>query len=297
MSLPSGISQLLRQRGHKIVSEGSDDDIFLPATEDGEILDAFKVLLYRLMRNDEVRKVLRDWAYGKTADEVPDVAIIESYMTLCSRFGARPTSEEAIRARYARTFEWYVSQLFIRELGARGSGFNIRLADANPDDEFDCIAVIDDGVVFVECKTGRGAIFREIAKFVRRDIELDADYSLFIFDRDYTFQREGEDTPRLSAEQARELGIESVNRVQASNQTCFRIDAVQTTYPVRPFLFACGAFGGLEDRIRYIIRYTRELQRRRRVVSPLFTVEWVQFISDDESPEAERPGSEETPSA
>src|SRR6266487_2728069 len=88
MSLPSGISQLLRQRGHKIVSEGSDDDIFLPATEDGEILDAFKVLLYRLMRNDEVRKVLRDWAYGKTADEVPDVAIIESYMTLCSRFGA-----------------------------------------------------------------------------------------------------------------------------------------------------------------------------------------------------------------
>lgn len=117
--------------------------------------------------------------------------------------------------------------------------------------------MIDDGAVFVECKTGRGVIFPEIAKFVRRDTGLDADYSLFIFDRDYTFQRDGEDTPRLSAEQARGLGIESINRVQASNQTFFRIDAVQTTYPIRPFLFACGAFGGLEDRIRYIVRYAR----------------------------------------
>ena len=105
--------------------------------------------------------------------------------------------------RYAKTFEWYISELLRREFAARASGFALRLKDADPSDEFDCVALLDEGIVFVECKTGRTEIYKDIAKFMRRDAELSAAYSFYLFDRDYTFQRQGDDVPKLDRERAR----------------------------------------------------------------------------------------------
>lgn len=166
-----------------------------------------------------------------------------------------------------------------REFAARASGFSMRLKDANPDDEFDCIALVDQGLVFVECKTGRDDLYGEVAKFVRRDTELSATYSFFVFDRDYTFDKGQDDTPRLTVKQANDLGISSIFKVTVGSQRFFHI-TVERDFAggVRGqrFFMACAAFGGFENRIRYMIRYTDMVQES--IARPdLFKVSLVQF--------------------
>jgi hypothetical protein len=97
------------------------------------------------------------------------------------------------------------------------------MKDADPDDEFDCVALLDSGVVFVECKTGKGDLYGEIEKFMRRDAELGAMHSFFVFDRDYTFNRGEDDTPRLSRQQAFDLGIQIISKVTVGTQRFFHI--------------------------------------------------------------------------
>jgi hypothetical protein len=133
----------------------------------------------------------------------------------------------------------------------------MRLRDGDPDDEFDCIALFDRGVVFVECKTGKGDIYPEIAKFIRRDAELDPNYSFFLFGRDYTFSREEEDLPQLTSEQAMKLGLEAIHEISVGPHRFFEILGFPNRGMQRYF-FTCPAFGGLEDRMRYMIRYCNE---------------------------------------
>src|SRR6266516_3605421 len=154
----SDISRLLKQRGHEVTKEGSERDILLPNHHDDlELIDSFKVVLYNLMRHDGIRKSLRDWAYENTSNRNVNSEYIESYIKLCKKFGRwSNNSPDAKRSRYANTFEWYVSELLRREFAARASGFHLRLKDADPGDEFDCIALLDRGIVLVECKTGKG---------------------------------------------------------------------------------------------------------------------------------------------
>lgn len=176
-----------------------------------------------------------------------------------------------------------MSELLRREFAARASGFGIRLKDANPEDEFDCIALLDKGLVFVECKTGRGDLYGEIAKFLRRDAELSATYSFFVFDRDYTFDKGQEDTPKLSAKQAADLDIQSIAKVTARGQEFFHINGERKWVGGRMggrYFMACTAFGGFESRIRYMIRYTNEVDETRAPSSNLFSVSRILFTED-----------------
>ena len=222
-SAHSHIARLLRQRGHEVTKQGSRRDILLPKNDDPQLVDAFETVLYNLMRRDSARKALRDWAYSNLSSDNAASQQIESYITLCERFGNWTShGDTANQSRYAATFEWYVSELLKREFGARASGFGIRLKDADPQDEFDCIALLDEGLVFVECKTGKGALYNEIAKFTRRDTELRASFSFFIFDRDYTFDKGQSDTPSITSQQAKSLGIDKISRVQVQGEEFLR---------------------------------------------------------------------------
>ena len=241
-------------------------------------------MLYSLMRRESVRKALRDWAYDNRSSDNSSFQLIESYINLCRKFGDWSSfSAAANQNRYAATFEWYVSELLRREFAARASGFGIRLKDADPEDEFDCIALLDKGLVFVECKTGKGDLYGEIAKFMRRDAELAATYSFFVFDRDYTFDKAQDDTPKLSARQASDLEVQSISKVTARGQEFFRIQGQQKWVGGRMggrYFMACTAFGGFESRIRYMIRYTNEVQETRAPSSDLFSVSWIPFTED-----------------
>jgi hypothetical protein len=214
-------------------------------------MKAFEEILYRMMRRDNFRKSIRNWAYGHTVHKEHEKRI-EAYVTLClahSEKGDPPDIDTQKQRLYATTFEWYISELFKREFDARASGFGIRLKDADPRDDFDCIALLDKGLVYVECKTGKGLIYEEIEKFARRDEELAANYSLYLFDRDYTFQREQDDLPSLSTDQADKLGVRKIEKISNGDCTFFMINAKTRSF------FASTSFDGLEVRIRHMIRY------------------------------------------
>lgn len=285
--MQSNIARLLRQRGHEVTREGSRHDIMLPENDDEELVSAFETVLYNLMRRDSARKALRDWAYRNNSSDNSAIQQIESYITLCRRFGDWTSQSDAEnQKRYAATFEWYVSELLKREFAARASGFGIRLKDADPDDEFDCIALLDAGLAYVECKTGKGTLYGEIAKFTRRDSEICANVSLFVFDRDYTFDKGETDAPRISGEQANALGLESISKIRVRGEEFFEIvgvnrrsDAEDEEIDTRFFL-ACTAFRGFESRVRYMIRYSSETQEEGRPLSNIFSLSPMPFAED-----------------
>lgn len=277
----SEISRLLKQRGHEVTKEGSDQDIFVPIRQDlePELVSSFKTVLYNLMRHDSFRRALRDWAYGRISESNQNLKYIESYVQLCERFGGWNNGAEAIQLRYATTFEWYVSELLSREFSARASGFGLRMKDADPGDEFDCIGLLDKGLTFVECKTGREGIYSQISKFIRRDAELGATYSFFVFDRDYTFVRTGDDIPQLSADQAYALGVQSIEKVIVGSHTFFQVQGLPVFRRGWRYFLVCSAFNGFEDRIRYMIRYVDQRQEAGPV-SSLFKVEAIPFAPE-----------------
>ena len=247
----SEIEKSLKQRGHEVIKEGVLRDLLLPRTNDAVIVQSFKEILYRMMSSDGLRKSIRNWAYGGTVHEEHEKRI-NAYSTLCLALSDRSEGKFIDKQRqglYAASFEWYISELFKREFGARSSGHGIRLWDADPRDEFDCIALLDKGLAYVECKTGKGHIYEEMETFARRDEEISANYSIYLFDRDYTFQKGPEDLPTLTASQAERLNVDKIEKISNNYVSFFIIEA-----SARSFI-ASTSFDGLEDRIRHVIRY------------------------------------------
>lgn len=247
------LAQALKQRGYEIISQGNETDILLPKTGDATILRALKEILYFLMKKESFRKNLRDWAYGN-APAKESLEIIRAYITICKVYDKSleeiEGNKDKMISKYAHTFEWYISELMHREFGAKCSGFNIHLTEVDPNDEFDCIALIDEGLVFIECKTGEGAIYAEVGKFVHRDEELAAAYSFFIFDREYTFsKKDKEDIPDIKSSEAKKLGLISMTKISADGAVFYSI--VSGT---RYFLATSG-FDNLDKRLRLMIRY------------------------------------------
>lgn len=247
----SEIAKSLKQRGHEVTKEGTERDLLLPATSDPVILNAFRDILYRMMQNDELRKSIRNWSYDSTVHET-HMDHIESYVKLCIAHSEKIGKIDIRKNKqllYASSFEWYTSELLRREFGASAAGFGIRLKDADPRDEFDCIALLDNGLVYIECKTGKGDIYEEIKKFIRRDEEVSATCSVYLFDRDYTFQKGKEDLPSLNIDQAEHLGVSKIQKISIGNCGFFNIISGDRHF------FASTSFDGLETRLRHMIRY------------------------------------------
>lgn len=247
---------LLRQRGHAVTQLGRDRDLLLPFHEITSIRSSFKEILYKLLRKDNFRKALRNWAYGGPVVEGRTTKLIDSYTGLCDAFGLDIKDDETRRRLYASTFEWFVSELFRREFSARATGFRIRLKDADPDDEFDCVALLDRGLVYAECKTGAGELYEDVRKFIRRDAEVNAEYSFFLYDRDYTFKRGKEDLPDLSSTRANSLGIGGIDRISGRGHSFFLVYGKHDDAAPSRYFLASSVFDHFEDRIRYMIRYS-----------------------------------------
>jgi hypothetical protein len=234
------LKKALMQRGQKISQLGSHKDVFLPQDNADNILLIFEEILYDLMLEPSFRAGLRDWSYGRTKNQK-----IEDYLTKCEGFNFPRKTQN----RYSGTFEWFICEVFKREFNAKASGFGIRLKDASPSDEFDCLAILDNGLIYAECKTGRDDFKKQVKKFVQRDAEVSATYSMLILDRDYIFNKNN-DQPLLNHEEAKKLGIISILKVEISNVTLYRINAVDNRY-----FFVFGGMKNLVEKIRYVIRY------------------------------------------
>lgn len=240
------LKQALLQRGHRITKFGSYKDIYVPQDSNPQILSAFEDMLYDLMTQPSFRSALRNWSFNSTIQSQPAKRQIEDYMKKCAGFDCPRKSQ----GRYSNTFEWFISEVIKREFGAKTSGFGIRLKDASPDDEFDCLAILDNGLLYTECKTGRTEIKTEIKKFAQRDAEVCANYSMLILDRDYVFKNDEEDAPMLTNQDAAALGIHNIANVKYKKTNLIRIDAVGNRY-----FFVFGGMKKLNDKIRYTIKY------------------------------------------
>ncbi len=239
------LTQALYQRGHKLITQGSLNDIFIPQSELQEIQQSFANILYNLMKRVTFRRKLRDWTFGKEPTE-----IIVSYLKLCKEFHKENKDFDRDQNKYSRTFEWFIGELLRREFGGRAAGFNIHLEDANKDDEFDSVALLDEGLFYAECKTGKGTLAQAVKKFVRRDKQLCAKYSLFIFDREYLFKRGAEDFPDFTHSQALKYGINFMERISKGSKYNF----TSVNCGDRYFL-VCNAFNKLDNNLRHMIRY------------------------------------------
>jgi hypothetical protein len=274
----STIETLLRQRGHEVTKLGQDKDILIPRINDADLSKVFKDLLFNLMLKASFKQSLRDWAYSNQPCLENKFDLVNSYLNIGSNFnkdfGKLRDNAELRRSCYATTFEWYISELMVRKFGARVSGFGICLKDASPDDEFDSISVIDDGLVFVECKTGKEILLRGVEKFLRRDKELSAAYSLYIFDRDWTFNKDHDDLPDIKMSEARNSGMVSLRRISYRGLSFYAVQSQE-----RWFL-AASAFSNLEDCIRHMLRYSFFNRQNLGLPHPGYTIDHIQFADD-----------------
>ena len=251
MEEESVLQRALMQRGHSISKIGSYKDIYVPQDCPHQILIAFEDMLYELMSQSSFRSALRNWSFNNKIQSSTAKVKIKDYIKKCSGFGFPKKSP----MRYSSTFEWFISEVIKREFGAKVSGFGIRLKDADPNDEFDCLAILDDGLFYAECKTGKVEIKTEIKKFVQRDVEVSAAYSMLILDRDYVFNKDHDDNPMITREDAISFGLHGISNVTYKSTNLVMIDAVKNRY-----FFVFGGIKQLNDKIRYTIKYANSLK-------------------------------------
>ncbi len=251
------------QRGHNIVKFGSYKEIFAPQDDNPQALLVFEDILYNLMMEDSFRAGLRNWAFDNKNLDKKTQEKVDSYIKKCYAFNLSEEKLEKRQKRYGQTFEWFISQVIKREFGAKTSGFGIRLKDANPNDEFDCLAILDGGIFYAECKTGKSDIKNEIKKFAQRDTEVCGSYSMLIVDRKYIFTKDKskDDIPKLKKSEAIDLGILDIFKVKFKSKklNLFRIDAVENRY-----FFVLSAMKNMKETIRYVIKYINSYQEGQR---------------------------------
>ncbi len=260
-------------------------DILIPQCDDVDTRKTFEDLLFSLMGKDSFRRKLRDWAYSKD-DESPEFSDVNDYVRVGSRFdktfGHFLKATENRQTYYAKSFEWYISELLKRKFAVRASGFGIRLLDGESEDEFDCIAVIDDGIIFVECKTGKDSLFKGVEKFLHRDAALAATYSFFIFDRDFTFvsDKHKVDLPNFTESQAKKIGLQELQSISSPGGNFYFVRGAD-----RWFLATSG-FNHLETRLRHMFGYVYQTRDMRRPPDETYPGTPITFEPD---PPAEEP--------
>src|SRR5437588_11489491 len=118
----STIENLLRQRGHEVTKLGQDKDILIPRINDADLSKVFKDLLFNLLLKASFKQGLRDWAYSNQPSLENKFDLVNSYLNIGSNFnkdfGKLRDNAELRRSRYATTFEWYISELMMRNFDA-----------------------------------------------------------------------------------------------------------------------------------------------------------------------------------
>lgn len=234
------LQKRLRQNGQEILRVSTNEEILVPHLP-LEATEAFTTTLFLLMEKDSFRHELHDWSYSVSSPSKE----VEGYLALLEHFDkalARDikSNKELRQGYYNSTLEWFIKELFLRRFGAKAAEFGVTLKDA-PTDEFDCIASTDNGLVYVECGAGKKkSLFSRntLKNFDTRDGFLDANYSLFLLDRQDVFG--GIDPATYTTPQAQAKGVFRISKItrregKSSKATFYK---VTTTVGQRWFLAA-----------------------------------------------------------
>ena len=186
------IENTLKRRGYEYAGSGSVDKLVTPKDMSSREVDGF----YKYMGSRTFRNIVKD-IVDKKENILPDYYIngcsetklSEYFDFLCSarilQYAANSSSYYlTIRIDdFGPTLEWYVSELFKRELECTAD-WGVRIKNLKPGGDFDVIARDESKLVWIETKSSRleHIIETDIRHFLQRDQNLDPDISIFLVD-------------------------------------------------------------------------------------------------------------------
>lgn len=187
------IENTLRRRGYRYAGHGSARSLVFPQDLPPQKLDEF----YRHMKSRTFRTILKsivedetasraDWLTGctdATLSKYLDFLVSQGMITREAAGDSYSAATHA--AAFGPTLEWYVAELFKRELAATAD-WGVRIEEFKPGGDFDVMARVESELLWIEAKSTRPRDIKEtdVRHFLQRDQNLDPDMSLFLVDSD-----------------------------------------------------------------------------------------------------------------
>lgn len=186
------IENTLKRRGYIYARSGSIDSLVFPKDMPRQDIDR----LYKYMSSRTFRNILKDIVARKQdilqtdyTSGCSDVKVSEYFNFLCSTRLVQYDNNSACYSLatkvddFGPTLEWYVSELFKRELESTAD-WGVRIKDVKPGGDFDVLARDEAALVWVETKSTRPQDIdeTEIRRFLQRDQNLDPNMSIFLVD-------------------------------------------------------------------------------------------------------------------
>jgi len=183
------IENTLKRRGYIYAGEGQLDNILLPKNAS----NVDKYFFY--MGSCTFRKLLKKMVGKNTGisyDEFEKdcgTAKRTEYLDFLVQSGILSKDNSgfynlAVNVNdYGHTLEWYVSELFKRELGCT-SAWGVAVEAVGAGGDFDVLARIESQLAYVEtkCSTPNKISTSDVCHFLQRDQDLDPDISIFLID-------------------------------------------------------------------------------------------------------------------
>lgn len=183
------IENTLKRRGYIYAGEGDTKNVILPSTQSA--MDRF----YGYMASRTFRNVLKKMARKKSSIKQADFGAdceptrLQEYFDFLE--GSDILNKELPSSfiitldvgDFGYTLEWYVAELFKRELGCTAA-WGVCINGINVGGDFDVLARVEAELAYVETKTAApdNISNSEIRHFLQRDQELDPDISIFLID-------------------------------------------------------------------------------------------------------------------
>lgn len=173
------VSKFLASRGFSVLTEGSTQSTVLPRDQNfWEVEEANTI--FTIFNDPHTRKEVKDFVEENTS-----AALSETVAKLTNLPGFHKTQKA-----FSTTFEWYVSELMVREFGAFSASFAVEVEGVlrNSNDrqagDYDVLAVLRDmQLLYVECKSGKFDS-QHILKAVERGLALHCVRSVILTGRE-----------------------------------------------------------------------------------------------------------------
>ncbi len=183
------IENTLKRRGYVFAGEGHMESVILPHNQPD--IDGF----YHYMDSRTFRNILKKIVTKKSNIQHEDFvnecseAKLQEYLGFLESSGIlKEESHSSFSLAldidgFGYTLEWYVAELFKRELSCTAA-WGVRVKDIRVGGDFDVLARVEAELAYVETKSAssEGIDESEIRHFLQRDQDFDPDISIFLVD-------------------------------------------------------------------------------------------------------------------
>ena len=186
------IENTLKRRGYEYAGPGSEDSLVFPKDMSSKNID----MLFKHMDSRTFRNILKDVAVRKQnilqdnyKSDCGSAKLSDYFNFLHSTRIIKYDDNSACyylatkADNFGPSLEWYVSELFKRELSSTAD-WGVKVEGFKPGGDFDVLARVEATLVYVETKSTRPQDIseKEIRNFLQRDQNLEPNMSIFLVD-------------------------------------------------------------------------------------------------------------------